>query len=361
MKNLKLSDSELVASLKSKSQMERNLTVDIIELLAEVDRRKLYLELGFASLLEFCVKELKYSESSAYRRISTARLLKDIPEIKESISSGLLNLATVAQAHTFMRQNRKYNGIKYSVQEKQDFISLLEGKSKKECEIIFSEISPDLPKAETVRQIAKDKTEITLVVDRELLEKLEQLKFAYSHVAPGASYAEIIGIMADRLMKIGLGKESSMTNKKNSIKNEAKFLNREAGKVGNDATPPGGVAVQNRGLTSMKVETALQNKKPGPRSEENSPLNKSGLTKARLGERLKNSRYISAKVKRFVYEKAGGCCTFENLATGRRCSSQFQLEYDHRYPFALGGETSAENIRLVCRAHNQLYAKNLGL
>lgn len=37
----------------------------------------------------------------------------------------------------------------------------------------------------------------------------------------------------------------------------------------------------------------------------------------------------------------------------RRC-----LEYDHRRPFALGGSSDdAENIRLLCRAHNRLHAE----
>lgn len=39
----------------------------------------------------------------------------------------------------------------------------------------------------------------------------------------------------------------------------------------------------------------------------------------------------------------------------------FGLKYDHIRPIALGGQSNLENIRLVCRAHNQLYATSLGL
>jgi hypothetical protein len=33
------------------------------------------------------------------------------------------------------------------------------------------------------------------------------------------------------------------------------------------------------------------------------------------------------------------------------------IEFDHRVPLAKGGETSASNVRLLCRPHNQFEAK----
>lgn len=44
-------------------------------------------------------------------------------------------------------------------------------------------------------------------------------------------------------------------------------------------------------------------------------------------------------------------------ATGERCPATSHLEYDHDKPVALGGETTVENVRLRCRAHNQLAAE----
>ncbi len=176
MKYFKFADSDLISILKIKSESERKLTVEIIELLMEVDRRKIYLEIGFGSLLDFCVQELKYSESSAFRRIAAARLMQEVPEIRESLSLGTLNIAMVAQAHTFIRREKKYNHKSYSAEEKRELISSLENKSKRECEMIFTEISPELPAPERLRQLTPDITAITLTVDQKLLEKLQQLK-----------------------------------------------------------------------------------------------------------------------------------------------------------------------------------------
>ena len=69
-----------------------------------------------------------------------------------------------------------------------------------------------------------------------------------------------------------------------------------------------------------------------------------------------NARTIPAHVKRDVWKRDCGRCTFQS-ATGRRCACTRSLEFDHVKPFALGGEATSENVRLLCRKHNQLEAE----
>jgi 5-methylcytosine-specific restriction endonuclease McrA len=69
-----------------------------------------------------------------------------------------------------------------------------------------------------------------------------------------------------------------------------------------------------------------------------------------------NARSIPAHVRREVWQRDGGRCTFQS-ATGRRCECRRGLELDHVKPVALGGEASTENLRLLCRTHNQLEAE----
>ena len=68
-------------------------------------------------------------------------------------------------------------------------------------------------------------------------------------------------------------------------------------------------------------------------------------------------RHIPAQVMREVYERDGGCCTFVG-ANGRRCRARQFLEFDHIEPVALGGKSITDNLRLRCRAHNQLTARD---
>ncbi|MDE0221994.1 MAG: HNH endonuclease, partial [Spirochaetaceae bacterium] len=66
------------------------------------------------------------------------------------------------------------------------------------------------------------------------------------------------------------------------------------------------------------------------------------------------SRYIPAAVRREVWRRDQGCCTYVDPHSGRRCGSRYRLEIDHIKPFALGGATELSNVRLRCRAHHKL-------
>ena len=65
----------------------------------------------------------------------------------------------------------------------------------------------------------------------------------------------------------------------------------------------------------------------------------------------KGSSSIPAGIRRVVWARAGGRCTFAGL-DGIRCQSRRMLEIDHRLPRALGGADTAANLRLLCRPHN---------
>jgi len=68
------------------------------------------------------------------------------------------------------------------------------------------------------------------------------------------------------------------------------------------------------------------------------------------------SRYVPAHVRREVAERDGMRCTFVS-EDGHRCTEAGWLELHHIEPFALGGPATADNLALMCRAHNALLAE----
>ncbi len=62
-------------------------------------------------------------------------------------------------------------------------------------------------------------------------------------------------------------------------------------------------------------------------------------------------RYIPATVRRVVWLRDGGRCTFTSAA-GLRCPERGKLEFHHRVPYARGGPATPGNLELRCRAHN---------
>lgn len=87
-------------------------------------------------------------------------------------------------------------------------------------------------------------------------------------------------------------------------------------------------------------------------------LSATDVTKKRTNQTKKTTkgRTIAAKVKKAVYVRAEGRCEHPG------CDEIHFLEYDHKTPVCQGGGNELSNIRLVCRAHNQLYAiEKLGM
>jgi hypothetical protein len=58
-----------------------------------------------------------------------------------------------------------------------------------------------------------------------------------------------------------------------------------------------------------------------------------------------------------VIRKANGACVFKDPVTGRVCGSRFNTQQDHIIPKAKGGSDEPENMRCLCRRHNQLMAE----
>ena len=93
-----LSDRELLAQTSNLARVERHLQGAIIDHLAEIEARSLFLRRGFASLFEYAVRELGYSDAAAGRRIAAMRLCADNPQTRERLRDGSLSLSAAAGA-----------------------------------------------------------------------------------------------------------------------------------------------------------------------------------------------------------------------------------------------------------------------
>lgn len=157
---------------------------------------------------------------------------------------------------------------------------------------------------EKERPISSEKVEIKLVLDESLVEKLKELKAYLAHTIPNATYGELIAYMTDKqLEKIKKQKEGQNSNGNSS-------------KVKPDPTeaPCPTVVPDQSAVTSLCLEKA--------------------------GEKVKQTahatkrEYIPKAIRQAAMARAGNCCEYVS-PEGRRCSSRYALEIDHRTPLAL--------------------------
>src|SRR5918994_7850573 len=90
-----LTDSQLLARVKTLADRERQSTALLIAALTELDARRLYLGEGFPSLFAYCTQSLHLSEDAAYNRIRAARAAQKWPVILDMIADGSVTITAV--------------------------------------------------------------------------------------------------------------------------------------------------------------------------------------------------------------------------------------------------------------------------
>ncbi|MEK6579638.1 MAG: HNH endonuclease signature motif containing protein [Bdellovibrionota bacterium] len=297
-----LTDSELLIQTYAVVSEERKIGTQVLRHLREIETRRLYAE-KYSSLHEFVVHELKYSDGAAYRRIQAMRLIREIPEVEVSLEKGDVSLSVVSTLQTFFKAEKKLDH-EYTPQAKLKLIKKAEGKSTREIERELALISPQAIPKEKERVLSPTQTQLTLVISRDLEEKLKRIKDLLAHQNPDPSYAELIEKTAD-------------------------------------------LALQKLDPTRKQTVAKHPTTKPAsaPKLVTKSP------------KASKDRRFIPQGLRQEVWIRAQGRCEHRHAKTSHRCNSRFALEVDHITPVGRGGVAAQDNLQVLCRTHNQY--KNL--
>ena len=95
-----LGDQQLLDQTRRLAANQRCLEVHILDHLDEIDRRGLALRRGFSSLFDYAVRELRFSDAAAQRRIQAMRLCRRHGWVRASLQSGELSMTAAAQLET---------------------------------------------------------------------------------------------------------------------------------------------------------------------------------------------------------------------------------------------------------------------
>ena len=95
-----LGDQQLLEQTRRLAANQRCLEVHILDHLDEIDRRGLALRRGFSSLFDYAVRELRFSDAAAQRRIQAMRLCRRHGWVRASLQSGALSMTAAGQLET---------------------------------------------------------------------------------------------------------------------------------------------------------------------------------------------------------------------------------------------------------------------
>ena len=95
-----LGDQQLLDQTRRLAANQRCLDVHILDHLDEIDRRGLALRRGFSSLFDYAVRELRFTDAAAQRRIQAMRLCRRHGWVRASLQSGELSMTAAGQLET---------------------------------------------------------------------------------------------------------------------------------------------------------------------------------------------------------------------------------------------------------------------
>ena len=190
-----LSDEELVTGLRESVIDEQEMLIRQLEILGEMDRRKLYFH--HSSLWAYVVDEYQMEESTAERRIRAGKLVRRFPFLKMKLESGKLNLTLLDIAQACASREKLSDP---------EYVEILEAISGMSCRTARREIasryphSVEIPK-DQIRVLTEDLSEVRLVANEELLAKLDEIRGLLSHSHPRITLGELIDVLASEFRK----------------------------------------------------------------------------------------------------------------------------------------------------------------
>lgn len=188
-----LNDVDLNQKLKNLAAQVRDLLEQILEHIAEVDRRKLFLKMAFTSLFDYLTKEIGYSAGAAQRRIDAARLMQRIPEIKHEIKTGALNLVQISKVQQAFRKVKKTTGRSVAFDLQKEILVDIKNKTVDQTDLTLAQKLNFKVEASTRFTIQRDESvRLELTFSKDEMATIERAREILSHKTGGALNAAIL-------------------------------------------------------------------------------------------------------------------------------------------------------------------------
>ena len=275
---------------------DRRDTATLLAYIAEIDRRKLYLEHACPSMFAFCTKRFHMSEAVAARRIRAGRATCRFPCILGMIARGELHLSGIHQLAGHLTDENH-----------EEVLQRARHKSMREIERLIAEISPRPDVPSSIRALPIRKTEDPLPVETDPASAPSaQAIRTFSTSAKPTPRAVPLSPRRYKL-QVTIGEET-----RNKLDELQDLLSHQI--------PDGDPAkILERALDALLTETKKR---------------KAALTDRPRRSQKKSggkTRAIPAETRREVFKRDERRCAFVD-AQGQRCSSAWQVEFHHRIP-----------------------------
>ncbi len=292
-------------------------------------------------MYEYCLRELHFSEGTAYKYIAAARAVRRFPAILVALAEGRLHLRAILMLTPHL-----------TCANADELVAAATHKTRSEIELLLAQRFPKPDVAQRLQAIPRTLEPAPVAAPAPALG--DQLApGASSRARPGGEAPghpeepssqparqpalEPVAAPVARPRLAPLSPERFALQL--TIDQPTHDLLQRARALMSHQVPAREIAPVLRRALELLVDRLEKQ-------------NYAATARPRASKPCTSPRGISATVKRAVRERDGDRCAFVR-ETGKRCAARERLEFDHREALERGGAATVENVRLLCRAHNQ--------
>ena len=320
MLNLSLiDDADLLAHMPKLLSRERAVVAEMIAHLAEIDRRRLYLDQACSCLRSYCIERLGYSEDEATKRVRVAQLARRVPPVVDELRSGAIHLTGLfllapylteqnAEALLGEARGRSRHGVEQLIARwfpKPEVQSRIDPVAAQSALPLAEQAAPsgrptgqigpgtnEPPPRAKLEPLSASSYRVQFTASAELYAKIQRARELVSHALPNGDLAQLIERALDELIERETKRRIGAGGRRNARKLNA------------------------------------------------------------------GSRHVPVEIARAVWRRDADQCTFVD-AEGRRCSERRFLTLEHKHPYAFGGPPTVDNLCLLCASHNAHAARRV--
>ena len=380
-----LPGSALLARLRLLVARGNAMEAELIAHLGEVESRGLHVGEACPSIFAYCLRVLHFSESVAYKRIHVARAARRHPELLDAMRRGDLHLtAACLLTSQLTRANCD------------ELIRASRHKTAREIRELLADRRPRPDVPSSIRRIPasaapEDPPASPAAVPTGPATSPQAVPIAAAAAREGVEPRP--GIASSSGPAPGVPIPAAQAPSNDATAQEPHAASREAPASRTHREPLGGQRYYVRftadremheqleelralmrheipdgdvgKILARAVSVLLERVRKRKFGERSSPrpakAPRAGTTKSPSPGPAKtrseaSSRAIPAAIRRAVWSRDGGRCTYRS-PTGRRCGAREFLEFHHREPWARTRTHSVAGISLRCRSHNQHEAR----
>jgi 5-methylcytosine-specific restriction endonuclease McrA len=331
----------------------KKLEQELLALIIEIDKKKIFYQLGYNSLFSYLTDRLELTPAATYAFINVARKSHEIPELKEHVTSGKLSIykaqritpvitsknsktwLTLAQSVTHRKLEREVAlaAPRQAVLEKTKYLSLDQELSEK---VVIKRESPRLA--------------LQMGVSEKLMLKIRRAQDLESQrnkksLSLEETLEQILDVYLDKRDPLKRAQRQLVNGKIQMSNSKKDYSDRRA-------------SVREGGKDPDSKKSLIEEPKKRPMKKqllsEKTETSYASVTSGRNFARAKSDKRkpIPASIYHQLQLRDQGQCTHRDQG-GRRCPSRRFLEAHHIKPVSNGGDNSLENLTLFCSGHHK--------